>query len=690
MPKNKKRPPAPKAPTVVTIDYPDSIALATETGGICREFLQAKIRKKELSHSFKTNFTTYLEQLKLKDSEILTENVSKELLRLTSLFCEKKNNFNNALQEKFKDSIKSLLNKKTTFEKNEEEINKMIIEIHRKIFNELDSTVTPLASKPLVSYNAKVIELINNKFVLETEGLHRSTIDKLSENVIPEIPGMGIEQIINNTTSYAFFDTLSKNPTLFDKQNLTNAIETLRLDMGPNFVAAEDMTTYIAKIARTDLAGAIDILEFLIGCGINLNREFIQHNITAQFIKELQKEGNSNVFKIIKHLLENHDINLNISLKPQAPNDLIMMSGEAPNIETIDILSMVVGIHDFKLASKTAALLLDHGMLTREILSKYSFRSEENYSLPSEYDQTTYIKKIYTVVEIYLLTRLEILSTPKPQEIIKPSEIESKEDLERSFEKEARKEAIEKAIDQVIALNETAIKSPSLQLSEEEIFKNKFDSLLLRYIKTPREFIIDKINELLDQNPDLHSYCLTSALKESDNPLVPDVFSYNQKLLQKFFESKKANMHNEESKGEAPNQNLAEGVFKIISKFGDAFFRIAENLAEMIGAAGEKLSKIEFIKTSSKGENGIKIYPNNTAKLKLSGSDKAPYSEEIFTCKGEMMIFFNKYATHKQGSNLSNKHFQELTEEQAYTFKYGSEPEFMNIIGHHQDIIGDI
>ncbi|MBP7189724.1 MAG: hypothetical protein KA998_00550 [Rickettsiaceae bacterium] len=223
-------------------------------------------------------------------------------------------------------------------------------------------------------------------------------------------------------------------------------------------------------------------------------------------------------------------------------------------------------------------------------------------------------------------------------------------------------------------------------MTKEKI--EKFRSLLDTELDTYEE-----IKLLCKQNEYLYPSFAKIVLEKYDIETAVDIFSFNQKLIHELYKSQKELLS--ENQAEEKTQEFANGVYEIGN--GKGFFRISEARLSQPLNSDSKFNKISFIPAKSKGINGMKIYANKEAKLKINSDDKAFYSKKVFTYytsgdkKYKFMIFFDDPETkHIKHTNLKQENkaeFKTLTEEQAYTFKYGSEEELTKIIGEmiHSD-----
>lgn len=675
----------------IQTDSPTSIALKEQTFNISKALFKAKINNTRPSKELNSTIMKYLENLKTQDTEILTPTVAEEILKMTSKFLEIKDQFDPFLKNNFKNTVETFLRKyesSESFTLAKQKTNEKVVEIYGKFFKYQEYDVAIIDRYDLRDHINKLKPMIKNKYFLSAEAIEK--------HMMTAVTNPFAIAAAKKAKTYALFEMLSENqPLLLEKSHIEKAIKTLKIDIGQDFIGCEDMATYIANLSRINTEQAKEMLDYFIEYGMDINSKFLCYNITAQLTRELQKQGNHPLLEVVKHLLNTYSVDTNIALKlTQEERDELIVKEDSveEHIEkpsTFHIFSLIVGIYDLDLALKTVDLFLDYGTKLNSDQSpiKYSFMhnfmSPENYPIHED-DMIEHMKKVYFDIERLLELKLSRIL----HDAIEEYSLESETDETRTH----KEFATESTLQQYISLKEISTESTNLNLSEEEILKNKFDLLLLRYIQTPDNDTMANIKELLDNNADLQGYCISAILQETQES-AQEILCCNQNLMRKFFELKKAQNNKEEQAKMDDNSKepeLASGVYKIITNFGDAFFRIAGKFSDLTEQVKEKLLKIGFIKNDSVGKNGIKMYDNYTAKLKLDAADEGFYATKTFTYNGEKMIIFDRLCNHNKASKLINDtklHKLEITEPAAHAFKYLKDTDFYHLMGldHNAD-----
>lgn len=296
-------------------------------------------------------------------------------------------------------------------------------------------------------------------------------------------------------------------------------------------------------------------------------------------------------------------------------------------------------------------------------------------NLPLKEDQEEYIIKLDRFIENFYFSKLvatqkvemqqnaakESGASSSSQVTASRSELEKFDDISDSSESGNTLNISQEASDklfQYIKYKEGAQNNKALPA--EIRLEHKFDNLLLKWLQSISEDSTNNyvlaLRELLDEHPSLNSYsakCLLNRNVSAD--VVMETFADKPKLLHKFFSFKKQAMKvlNVEKIGDI---KLQEGVYELKCGFENKMFvkipiDILKELDRREPGSKDKilelLPNIHFIKSTSKDEAGIKIYPG-CYKLKIIRNNYNLYAkEQQQDANGNILVIFKEIGNHK-------------------------------------------
>ncbi|MBP7190599.1 MAG: hypothetical protein KA998_05110, partial [Rickettsiaceae bacterium] len=275
-----------------------------------------------------------------------------------------------------------------------------------------------------------------------------------------------------------------------------------------------------------------------------------------------------------------------------------------------------------------------------------------------------YTIKCHSFIQNYFLEKITLQlsqiaheSKSYGQEIVTTSTNEIKEEASPVIEEIPSNVDISANVDETLNKYSDYLQEAALdtRLPDFQQIQCQFDSLLLDFVQTSREDTLTKLWELLDRNPDLHGYSITTLInKKTGVEIAKDVLATTPKTLDEFFRQKKQQIEGREKVDtNSEEKTLGPNIYKILSKYGESFFKIANNCWEFAKKYSAKFEKMHFISPNSEGEIGIKHYNDGLVKMKLATNcDDALCCTKIFVNNdtNQKLYLFDEIKNHNEVS----------------------------------------